>query len=411
MHSLQRLPKASCGVLPVSIFRDARVNYVMRRLGEATDEFFDALLSKLETIMPGASEQERREAMLEGLARTVPGWSAPVVSQRVQRLLELARDFEANMHAAFAIYVKDTYAQDLRGRTRKVQVCMPKLSAFLHMYFTRIVVAPEVKRGAYFDRTSTVARNFAVCNALLDALAEVCVENVRVVDVGGGSSSSSSSSAGASAQPLRAGSSFQQQQQQQRPPPPQPSPPAAVGPSADSDFDDASSFASMAPSEGGESVRAPAAAAAAAAGSNSAGIGHHHNQQHPFDNFMQKSAAKGPATGRFQTFVPPATAGVGAAASGSAAPAAGAASSAAPAAPAAPAATPVDEDGSSSSSGSEEESSSDDAAAPPPLPPRPPTASTTHRKHTRSTHHRRVSTRKPTATGAMALLRKLQGKE
>lgn len=178
-----RPQRAACGVPPVSIFRDTRVNYVMRRLGEATDEFFDALRVKVETLMPEAPEEQRRKVMLDGLQRTVPGWSAPAVQQRVERLLELARDFEANLHAAFAIYVKDTYAEDLRGRRRKVQVCMPKVSAFLHAYFMRIIHAPEVIRGAYWEPGSTNARNFAVCNAMLDALAEVCVENVRVTEI------------------------------------------------------------------------------------------------------------------------------------------------------------------------------------------------------------------------------------
>lgn len=172
--------QGSCGVVPVSIFRDTRVNYVMRRLGEATDEFFDALLIKLEDLMPQATKAQRIQKMTEALGQTVSTWTQPVIKQRTQRLLELARDFEPSMNAAFAIYVKDTYANDIQGKNRKVQICMPRLNDFVHSYFMRIVVAPEVRRGSYFDTTQTHARNFAVSNAFLDALADSCVDNVRV---------------------------------------------------------------------------------------------------------------------------------------------------------------------------------------------------------------------------------------
>lgn len=176
-------PRAAVGVLPVSIFRDARVAYVLRRLGEAADEFFDAALLQLGEIMPGASLAQQTAAMASALARTVPQWSPAVIKQRVDRILDLARDFESAAHASFAIYVKDAYAEDLRGRRRKVQICMPRLSDFVHAFFSRVVVCPEVRRGSYFDPASTAARNFAVSNALLDALADMCVENVRVGDM------------------------------------------------------------------------------------------------------------------------------------------------------------------------------------------------------------------------------------
>jgi hypothetical protein len=405
---MQRLPKASCGVLPVSVFRDARVNYVMRRLGEATDEFFEALMAKLETVMPEASEAERRAAMLEGLARTVPGWSAPVVNQRMQRLLELARDFEANMHAAFAIYVKDTYAEDLRGRRRKVQVCMPKLSAFLHMYFCRIVIAPEVKRGSYFDRTSTTARNFAVCNAMLDALAEVCVENVRVIDVPGHEGGAAAASSG----------------------PPRPRthrsaahPPASVasvggdhdggggggggGHGGADDFDDASSFASVAHSE--------ASSMTGGGGGLEHTSAHRPSQPHPFDAIMKTAQpAKDPS--RFHTFVPPVTAGVPGAGAGAAGAGAGAAAPpvAAAGAPPPPGAalpkprdsTDTEDDGSSGGDNMSVPSISSDGDTESTAQPPPPSS----RKHSRK--HSRAVSRKTTASstaGAMALLRKLKG--
>jgi hypothetical protein len=364
---MQRLPKASCGVLPVSVFRDARVNYVMRRLGEATDEFFEALMMKLQAVMPEASEEQRRAAMLEGLARTVPGWSAPVVNQRMQRLLELARDFEANMHAAFAIYVKDTYAEDLRGRKRKVQVCMPKLSAFLHMYFCRIVISPEVKRGAYFDRTSTVARNFAVSNAMLDALAEVCVENVRVVDVPSESRDSgpprpSQRPANPYANPMPP----QQQQQQQYPPRPSSMDSAA--------FDDASSFASMGESRSQISHPPPPDREPAQPRPPTA-----QSRVHPFDAF--KAGGESQPGSRFSTFVPPVT-------------------SAAAAAPVPPPAPPKDADNASDNDNASvpslSDSSTSSSSSPPPPPPRRSTSRAASRKTTAS------------SAGALALLKKLQ---
>jgi hypothetical protein len=170
----------ACGVVPVSIFRDVHVNYVMRRLGEATDEFFDALMIKLEEYMPDASKEQRTSKMALTLAKTVPTWGAPVVRQRVQRLMELARDFESAFRATFAVYVKDTFANDIQGKRNKVRICIPRLADFVHAYFSRISHSPEVKRGAYFDTNNTHARNFAVSNALLDALADVAVDNVRV---------------------------------------------------------------------------------------------------------------------------------------------------------------------------------------------------------------------------------------
>jgi len=175
---LMKSLRSSCGVLPVSIFRDVHVNYVFRRLGEATDEFFDALLVKMRELMPGNSKEEHLEKMVGTLTKTVPSWSGPIIKQRVQRLLELARDFESAFNSTFAIYVKDSFANDLH--TKKVRICLPRLTDFVHMYFVRICLAPEVKRGAYFDPHNTHARNFAVCNAMLDALAEASVDNVRV---------------------------------------------------------------------------------------------------------------------------------------------------------------------------------------------------------------------------------------
>jgi hypothetical protein len=173
-------PRAANGVLPVSIFRDVRCCYVFRRLGEATDEFFDALLAKLGEVKPDATREQLREEMVAALRRTVPTWGSGVIKQRVQRVKELARDFESTLHVTFAMYVKDAYAEDLRGRRRKVQVCMPRVADFVHFYFRRIAVAPEVRNGAYWSKGSTAARNFAVSNAMLDALAECCVDNVRI---------------------------------------------------------------------------------------------------------------------------------------------------------------------------------------------------------------------------------------
>lgn len=173
-------PRAANGVLPVSIFRDVRCCYVFRRLGEATDEFFDALLAKLGEVKPDATRDQLREEMVAALRRTVPTWGSGVIKQRVQRVKELARDFESTLHVTFAMYVKDAYAEDLRGRRRKVQVCMPRVADFVHFYFRRIAVAPEVRNGAYWAKGSTAARNFAVSNAMLDALAECCVDNVRI---------------------------------------------------------------------------------------------------------------------------------------------------------------------------------------------------------------------------------------
>ena len=170
----------ACGVVPVSIFRDVHVNYVMRRLGEATDEFFDALMIKLEEYMPTATREERIAKMVSTLARTVPAWGGPIIKQRLQRLMELARDFEAAFQSTFAIYVKDTFANDIQGKQKKIKICIPKLVEFVHAYYSRISLSPEVKRGAYFDSNNTHARNFAVSNALLDALADVAVDNVRV---------------------------------------------------------------------------------------------------------------------------------------------------------------------------------------------------------------------------------------
>jgi len=200
-------PRAAVGVLPVSIFRDARVVYVLRRLGEAADEFFDAALLQLAEVMPDAPQSQQIRTMASAFARTVPQWSPAVIKQRVDRILDLARDFEPAVHAAFAVYVKDAYAEDLRGRRRKVQICMPRLSDFVHAFFSRVVVCPEVRRGSYFDPASTAARNFAVSNALLDALADMCVDNVRVADM-------------PDPQPARPYAAQQQQQQQQQPQPP-----------------------------------------------------------------------------------------------------------------------------------------------------------------------------------------------
>jgi len=152
----------------------------MRRLGEATDEFFDALMIKLEEYMPTATREERIAKMVSTLARTVPAWGGPIIKQRLQRLMELARDFEAAFQSTFAIYVKDTFANDIQGKQKKIKICIPKLVEFVHAYYSRISLSPEVKRGAYFDSNNTHARNFAVSNALLDALADVAVDNVRV---------------------------------------------------------------------------------------------------------------------------------------------------------------------------------------------------------------------------------------
>jgi hypothetical protein len=250
--------RAANGVIPVSIFRDTRVNYLMRRLGEATDEFLEALLIKCEELMPKQSREEHIKSVLTFLSRTVPTWSAPLIKQRVDRILELARDFESALHAAFAIYVKDTYAEDLRGRKRKVQIRMPRVADFVHIYFTRIILAPEVKRGSYFDK-STVARNFAVSNAMMDALAECCVDHVRVTE-------------GAPPKPVPTTNSHT----------------ASTESESDSDEDD----------------EEEAAAAAATLGH---GEGDQHHHHHPPQLPPPTTTIPRVQTNRFQTFVPPVT--------------------------------------------------------------------------------------------------------
>jgi hypothetical protein len=325
--------KAANGVIPVSIFRDTRVNYLMRRLGEATDEFFEALLLKCEELKPKEPREEHIKTVLAYLTRTVPTWSAPLIKQRVDRILELARDFESALHAAFAVYVKDTYAEDLRGRKRKVQIRMPRVADFVHIFFTRIILAPEVKRGAYFDK-STVARNFAVSNAMMDALAECCVDHVRVQD-------SSSPS----------------------PPPPPPLPQHTQYSDADSD-DTPSQESDDDSSDDAHPPQPPQPTTAA--------------------HSAQPTSASSP---RFQTFVPPVTIPMGmpggSAPSFSSSPfgSAGTTSSTA----AATTTTPTTTTPASSSSSSSSPFALPQSAAPPPQPPRPSTGKTARTARTSHT--------------------------
>lgn len=394
--------RATCGVLPVSLFRDARALYVMRRLGEATDEFFDALRAEMRRALPEAAEEERRSRMLEGLARTVPGWSAPVVNQRVQRLLELARDFEHSLHATFALYVKDTHGQDIYGRQRKVQVCMPSVGAFLHMYFMRIVAAPEVKRGGYFDPSSTLARNFAVSNAMLDALADISTDHVRV----GGPREPSAAAAPASAArrarfgwngtaPAQPANDYQTSRGLR---PSSPASSDSFEPTADSD--DAGSDAGG--SRDGAWPRpqpphdVPAPAAATAQQPSAA---------HPFDAVLgatrsgAPSSLQAPSTARFHTFVPPKTVPATAAAATPKPPSTeNAAAPFNPGQQPAPALAPAPREVPSSAEVQERPRTSASRMPPPPPRTRPRTSSRQKRSATSSS-----------TEGALALIRKLQG--
>lgn len=168
-------PRASCGVMPVSIFRHPRVWYLYLRLGEAADEFLFAVKHESERAKCSHATLASR------LRETLPGWNPVAIAQRTTRLKELARDVDDALQTAFTVFVKDTYAEDLRERKRKVRVRLPRLGDFVHMFFVRLVTTPEVQRGTYFD-TSTVFRNHAVSNAMISALADACVDNVQVVN-------------------------------------------------------------------------------------------------------------------------------------------------------------------------------------------------------------------------------------
>lgn len=166
------VPRAACGVMAVSIFRHPRVWYTYMRLGEAADEF-------LYSVIDAAGHGVDRSKVMAVLRETVGKWNNEAIQQRAQMLRYIARDIEDGLHISFSVFVKDVYAEELQSETRTVRVRMPRLTEFVHHFFQRLVTTAEVRRGSYFHEL-TMYRNHAVSNAMISALSDMCVDNVRV---------------------------------------------------------------------------------------------------------------------------------------------------------------------------------------------------------------------------------------
>ena len=158
--------------MAVSVFRHPRVWYTYMRLGEAADEF-------LYSVLDAAGPKVSRTKVMDVLRETVGKWNNEAIQQRTQMLRYIATDIEEALHTSFSVFVKDVYAEALRCKKRVVRARMPRVTDFVHSFFMRLVQTAEVRRGSYFEDV-TLYRNHAVSNAMLSALSDMCVDNVRV---------------------------------------------------------------------------------------------------------------------------------------------------------------------------------------------------------------------------------------
>jgi hypothetical protein len=162
------------------IFDNYDVQFLHRRL---TKEGLKTLDHLKKLTIQYASKQNSKIHWTVIWQQTLPtvGYYNKYIQRAVaDEIIASVDGIENAMQVSFQVYCKCCFGQDVDGHVNSIEGTVPLFHEFYHFFLTRLCTDPAVIRLQVFESHEVLQT--AVKHAILDALRDSAVDNVRIVD-------------------------------------------------------------------------------------------------------------------------------------------------------------------------------------------------------------------------------------